>query len=97
MITFVTKWCSYCTIVEEEILSPMIKSGEYEGKVIIIKVDIDESEINLKYDIGMVPTMIFVDYTGNELANRIIGVPPLDFFGQFVDDAINTAVDKLRR
>ena len=35
MISFVAEWCPYCKILEEDMLKPMVISGDYDGKVII--------------------------------------------------------------
>ena len=55
---------------------------------------VDMEELENRYNVGMVPAMVFVDHQSRELTKRIIGVYTLEMFGGEVDEAIiqdNTA------
>jgi len=81
--------CHYCRVMDEEILSPMVKSGEYKNKVFIRKLQVDVSDdvIDFKghqstaarlaneYDSQLTPTLIFLDHAGDEKALKLIGIP----------------------
>lgn len=98
--------CSYCILMENEILSPMVKSGEYDKKVLIRKLQIDEardvidfsgktvepSDISGRYNAFVTPTLIFLDYQGNERVKQMVGINTVDFFGAYLD----IEIDKLQ-
>ena len=44
----------------------------------------------------MTPTLLFVDSQGRELAERMVGVTTLEFYGGYLDQAIDASSDKLR-
>ena len=37
--------CPYCKLMEDEILSPMVKNGEYDKKILIRKLQVDEEKL----------------------------------------------------
>ena len=110
LVMFSASYCSYCVVLENEILKPMLLSGDYRDKVIIRKVVIDSggyikdfdgkdvlaSNISSRYNVGVTPTMLFLDAHGKELSKRLIGVQTLDFYGGDVDAAIDESIKKLR-
>lgn len=103
--------CSYCRLMDEEILSPMIRSGEYENKVFIRKLQVDVSDdiINFNgkkmtasdlasdYDSQLTPTLLFLDQHGEEQALKIIGINSLEFFGASVDLQIEELLKVIRQ
>jgi len=112
LLEFAATDCSYCMILENEILNPMLLSGDYGDKVIIRKVYIDEGDtivkdfngkkvpldkIVLRYGIYVTPTIIFVDHNGKELAKRLIGINTVEYFGGDVDKAIAVSLKKIRK
>ena len=101
-------YCRYCRILEEEILKPMIRSGDYTEQVLIRRLDIDIDSIldnekqateNLarRYGIWITPTLLFLDGHGNEVSKRILGVNSLDYYGAYVDAALEEGYHKLSR
>ena len=52
------KHCPYCRLMDEEILSPMIRSGEYDKKVFIRKLQVDVSDdvINFRWFLSLLIT-----------------------------------------
>lgn len=111
LLVFSSNECPYCKLQEEEILKPMLISGEYDDKVIIRKVLIDEEVelVNFKgehvsvddfvshYRVYVVPTIVFLDHRGRELAKRLIGINTIEMFGGDVDEAIDLSLKKLRK
>jgi thioredoxin-related protein len=97
--------CPFCRQLKEEILRPMIISGEYVDKVIIREVliddlgpvrDFDGSKVEpgalaTRYGARVTPTLLFLDHRGRELAERIVGINSLDYYGFYVDSAIHKA------
>ncbi|MEJ2346654.1 MAG: thioredoxin fold domain-containing protein [Gammaproteobacteria bacterium] len=102
MLVFTASDCSYCELLEREILRPMLISGDYDDKVIIRKIVIDEQpsirdfhgrrvaadQLARRYDVRVTPTILFLDARGRELSERIVGINTVEMFGGRVDAAI---------
>ncbi len=74
MVDFYADWCGPC-----QALLPVVEelAGEYEGKVKIVKVNVDESqETAQKYGIMSIPALVFVK--GGEEVDRLNGAVPKD-------------------
>lgn len=97
-------YCGYCKQLEEEILKPMLISGDYKDVLIRqLKIDsyysinmpgkqsITASEFARNKRIIVTPTLLFLNYRGEEVAKRIIGINSVDYFGAYVDDALQRA------
>ena len=70
LVDFYASWCMPC-----KMLSPIIEeiAKEYEGKVVVCKIDIDENEeLANEYNIMSVPTVII--FKNNETVEEIIGL-----------------------
>lgn len=84
MIDFYAEWCGPC-----KALGPVVDelSGEYEGKVKIVKVDVDASpETAQKYGVLSIPTLVFVK--GGEEVNRLTGALPKDTLASKLDELV---------
>lgn len=109
LIEFASDSCEYCRKLEEEFLSPMQLNSEYNDKVLIRSISIDEgnqivdlqgelidtSEFADYYDVSVTPTLVFLDSKGRQLSPPLIGLWSLDYFGGFIDERIETARGKL--
>jgi thioredoxin 1 len=77
-------WAVWCPPCKE--LTPTIEAlaGEYEGKIEIKSINVDENkELAQKFEIRAIPTLVFLDAKGNELS-RIVGLVPKDtLLGRF--------------
>ena len=97
--------CPYCELLKREILQPMLISGDYDGRVLIRELLID-SELPVRdfdgravvpdalaerYRARLTPTVLFLDNRGRELTERIIGINTVDFYGYYLDAAIDAA------
>ncbi|MCK4950333.1 MAG: thioredoxin fold domain-containing protein [Gammaproteobacteria bacterium] len=111
LLVFSSTTCPYCKLQEEEILKPMLISGDYDNKVIIRKVLVPE-ELELidfngrmvsmddfisHYRVQVTPTIVFLDHNGKELAKRLVGINTVEMFGSDVDDAIELSLKKLQK
>jgi len=70
MIDLWAPWCGPC-----KTLSPIVDelAREYEGKVLIGKVNVDESsEIPGRYAVRNIPTLLF--FKKGELVDKVVGV-----------------------
>ena len=97
--------CSYCMVLKDEVLNPMMKSGEYDDQALIAELMLDAAEplrwFDREYEIrdelasrletDLTPTLLFLGPDGTELAPRIRGINTVELFGFYVDRAIGTA------
>ena len=102
--------CNYCVILEEELIKPMLRSGDYDNDVLIRKVDIDSynqlsgfdgepisgPQLAKMLNIKVTPTLIFLNSENREVSKRIVGVNSLDYLGAYVDDAIKHGLTIIR-
>ena len=101
--------CGYCRLLEAEIIKPMLRSGDYDDKVLIRRLHIDEygsltdfngrpsspSEIARKMNIFVTPTLLFLDGNGKEVSKRIVGINTIEMFGGYVDSALEEGLQTI--
>ena len=86
LIDLWAQWCSPCLVI-----APLLKQlvEEYEGKLKLAKIEVDEGE-NMKlaghYKVRGFPTIILI-INGEEVA-RFSGAKPLSFLRNFVNENI---------
>ena len=72
IIDFYATWCGPC-----QALAPMLKrlAGEYEGRVKVLKVDVDKNqELAMAARIMSIPTLFFITKDGD--IERVVGGLP---------------------
>lgn len=101
--------CSYCALLKEEVLNPMMKSREYDDQALLGELMLDSVEplrgfqgeyelrddLASRFDADLTPTLLFLAPDGTELAPRIRGINTLEFFGFYLDRAIESAQSRL--
>ncbi len=101
--------CSYCVQITEEIIKPMIRSGSYEETTLFREIEINAGDslkdfsgeeitsnsFARRYNAWATPTLLFLDSTGNELAEKMVGVNTLELYGYYVDKSLRNALKKL--
>ncbi len=94
--------CRYCMRLEDAVLKPMLRSGDYDKQVILRKVDwrsplvvngfsgqrVSLQNLTEHYAVKVTPTLVFVDPKGREVAPRILGFQSPDFFWFYLDRRI---------
>ena len=94
--------CGYCLKLEEAVLKPMLKSGDYDAQVLLRKInwrssamvtDFSGQPVSLhllaeRYAVKVTPTLVFVGTSGREIAPRILGFLSADFFWFYLDQRI---------
>ena len=71
-VDFYADWCGPC-----KMMSPVIDklAEEYEGKIKVGKVNVDENgDLAVKYGIMSIPNMVF--FKSGEVADRVVGAIP---------------------
>lgn len=110
LLMFSQQQCPYCSIMEENYLRPMLRSGKYTDKVIIRKLRIDDfgsltdfngnriepGQLSSRYGASVTPTLVFLNAEGKEIAPKLVGLGTEGFFAGDIDNAIDTALLHLR-
>lgn len=110
LLSFSAIDCPFCRQLEQDFLGPMLISGEYTDKVIIRRLILDDgsqvtdfdgrrqpvSRVAGRYKAWLTPTIVFIDGTGRERAERIVGINTPELFGGYLDACIDTALLRIR-
>ena len=103
--------CDYCRKLEELFLLPMQRNAEYDDKILIRSVSLDEfdtlvdfsgrsisgAEFAAQYQVSLTPTLLFLNADGVEMSDKLVGIWSEDFYGGFIDNRIEQARRKLQQ
>jgi thioredoxin-related protein len=111
LVAFVGEKCRYCDTVVNEFLVPMTHNPDYQRKVVMRRVETSSPqslkdfsgnaashrEFAGQHGVRMVPTIMLFDDKGRVLAKPLVGLTTVDYYGMYLDEAIDTALGKLRK
>lgn len=101
--------CNYCEVLKREVIGPMVRSGDYRDRTLIRELHLDTpgtvmdfqgrqvtvGQLAEQYDEWLTPTVLLLGPEGQELVPRIRGISNLEFYGYYLDQAIEEARGKL--
>ena len=88
LVDFWATWCGPCKMI-----APIVEeiAGEYEGKLKVLKLDVDEnSGVAAKYSVMSIPTLGI--FRSGQLIERIIGYMPKEQLKKRIDAALGSRV-----
>ena len=111
MLVFSAITCSHCDELEEAFIRPMLLSGDYTDKTLIRMLVLDNGSsltdfagrrttaeaFASEYGVYVTPTILFVDHTGRQLAERMVGINTIEMYGGYLDQCIDTALMHIRQ
>ncbi|MDH3219330.1 MAG: thioredoxin fold domain-containing protein [Gammaproteobacteria bacterium] len=109
VLEFSSEYCGYCRRLEAQFLVPMQRNRDYDDKVLIRSVSLDNfetlvdfnglsvatGEFASRYDVSLTPTLVFLNADGVEMSEKLVGIWSEDFYGGFIDNRIDEARGKL--
>jgi len=110
VLVVISNSCPYCQRLEEEVLRPMLISGDYDDRIQLQILNQDQHDYRVdfdgvarspdaiagRYDIQLVPTVLILGPEGEELSERLIGIGVIDFYWAYLDQAIDEASTRLQ-
>jgi thioredoxin family protein len=108
LLFFDRQECRYCEQALREYLVPMSREA-WKERALFRQVDIDRplpltdfdstitthERLAARFGVSLSPTVLVVDGNGNVLAGPLVGLMTVDFYGAYLEDALDAALKKL--
>jgi thioredoxin-related protein len=105
LLTVTREGCPYCARLRREVLWPMIRSGDYAGRVRIREImmepdttlrdfdgqDSTTAAVAARYAVSIAPTVLLLDGSGSSLHAPLVGVNNTEMYGEYLDRALAQA------
>ena len=84
VVDFGATWCGPCQMV-----APIIEelAGEYDGRVVIGKCDVDQdSDLPGRFNVRNIPTILFIK--GGQVVNKMVGAQSKDVLKKAIEELL---------
>ena len=102
--------CPYCERALREFLVPMAGDPAWRDQAIYRQVEVDRGTplvdfagastthraFAARYRVSFAPTVVVVDARGETIGDPLVGLTTVDFYGAYLEDAVNAGLRKLR-
>ncbi|MBV1931905.1 MAG: thioredoxin fold domain-containing protein [Porticoccaceae bacterium] len=99
--------CHFCYLLEEEVLNPLLRSGEYTDKIIFRNLVLDSTELVVDFkgnlvapadmarilEVELTPTLLFLNNENQELLPRIVGYQRSEYYFYYLEETIHNAIE----
>lgn len=110
LVMFGTPNCPYCRQVLNNFLLPMSRNADYQAKVVMRQVEIGgnqrlvdfagrpstHGQFARQHQIKLAPTVVLFSADGRILGEPLVGMITPDYYGAFLDRAIDDALETLQ-
>lgn len=109
VVMFGSSTCPYCSVVRSLYIAPLMKDERYPG-IVSREVEIDSNQLvtdfsgkrvsmsalAAKHGATLVPQVVVFGPDGKQAGKPVIGISNEDFYGFYLDQAINTGIDMVQ-
>ncbi len=83
LVDFWAEWCQPCKIV-----SPIIDelAKEYEGKLVVGKLNVDENQVSGNYNVMSIPTIMI--FKNGQPVKSVVGAQSKENFKKAIDEVL---------
>ena len=109
VVMFGSSTCPYCSVVRSLYIAPLMKDERYPG-IVSRELEIDSNQLvtdfsgkrvpmsalAAKYGVTLVPQVVVFGPDGKQAGKPVIGISSEDFYGFYLDQAINAGIDMVQ-
>ena len=110
VLFFSSEYCEYCDLVRDEFLNHLVTDPAFENRLLLreVRMNSDRSLVDFgkhsithaafteQRAISFTPTIQFTDGAGDILVEDIVGMATLEFYGIYLEQAIEQSINTLR-